>query len=192
MVTPFLHYSLQIVALMLWWCRSITSTLTFFACHCSSSLCYLYHLTLAAICLNSTVMVPLCDCNTTVQLLSHFYSRLLYDCSTVPLQLLRQEYKCCAVHRLTTNVLNILKLSSHYKAAWQGLRWNDEKWQWYSNNGRICNFPFIALTAMASSFSVKGALQWNEHAGLPFKNTMQLETPGGNHCCLMAIVYVQN
>ncbi len=74
-------------------------------CHHSSSLCYLYHLTLASICLNSNVIVPLCDCITTIQLPSHFYRRLLYNCSTVPLQLLLQDYKCCAVHRLTTNVL---------------------------------------------------------------------------------------
>ncbi len=78
-------------------------------CHHSLSLCHLYHLTLAAICLNSTVIVLLCDCNTTVQLPSHFYRWLLYDSSTVPLQLLRQKYKCCAVSCLTTNVLKNLK-----------------------------------------------------------------------------------
>ncbi len=126
-------------------------------CHHSSLLCYRYHLTLATICLNRTVIVPLCDCNTTIQFPSHFYRRLLYDCSTVPLQLLWQEYKCCAVRCLTTNVLNILKLSWHYKAVWRGLRWDDERWQWYCNNRGICHFPFIAFIPMAFSSSVKGA-----------------------------------
>ncbi len=75
MVIPFHHYSLQNVAVMLRWCRNITSTFIFSASLSPLIIAMfnLYHLTLAAICLNSTVIVPLCDCNTTVQLLSHFY-----------------------------------------------------------------------------------------------------------------------
>ncbi len=119
---------------------------------------YVTFITLAAICLNSTVIVPLYDCNTTIQLPSRFYRRLLYDCSTVPLQLLQQEYKCCMVCHLTTNVLNILKLSSLYKAAWWGLRGDDERRQWCCNDRWICHFPFIVLITMTSSSSVKGAL----------------------------------
>ncbi len=115
------------------------------------SLCYLYHLTLAAICLNNTVIVPLCDCNNTVQLLPHFYRRLLYDCSTMPLQLLRQEYKCCAVRRLTTKVLNFWNFRHVTRRRGEACSEMTKR--------RICHFPFIELIAMASSSIVKGALE---------------------------------
>ncbi len=123
-------------------------------CHLSPSLCHLYHLTLAAICLSNTVIVLLCHCNITVSILtiyvssrcidtqhwiniqsnswlkydinekislgrllllnvlticpkevfvllffSHQYARrLFYNCPTVPLLLLQQDYKCCVVY----------------------------------------------------------------------------------------------
>ncbi len=47
--------------------------------HLSPSLCHLYHLTLASIGLNSTVIVPLCHCNTTISILTMYVSSRHWD-----------------------------------------------------------------------------------------------------------------
>ncbi len=127
---------------------------------CSSSLCHLYHLTLAAICLNNTVIVQLCHCNTSVSILNMYvfsqHRNTQHQSNIQSTSWLKYDIneKISSRRLLLLNVLTICLKQFFYFIIFFSINKQDScsatvpqcPNNYYSKtNLRICHFPFIVL-----------------------------------------------